>query len=93
MLTYIIKTLERWHKYYNFEPHHNKMRVVEPAVNGELRVRRYSIEEHFRFMGVDLNRINFGELSYQQLCKMASNGWDVNLVSLIYKNIFGQIKN
>ena len=75
------------------EPHHNKMRVVEPAVNGELRVRRYSIEEHFRFMGVDLNRINFGELSYQQLCKMASNGWDVNLVSLIYKNIFGQIKD
>ena len=72
------------------EPHHNKMRVVEPPVNGQLKVRKYSIEEHFRFMGIDLNRISFGKLSYQQLCKMASNGWDVNLVSLIYKKIFIQ---
>ena len=74
------------------EPHHNKMRVVHPPENGKLLVRKYSIEEHFRFMGFKNEKINFGNLSYSQLCKMASNGWDINVVSMIYNQIFDQLK-
>jgi len=70
------------------EPHHNKMRVVHPPVNGKLLVRKYSIHEHFRFMGFKDGEIKFCNQSYQQLCKRAANGWDVNLVSKIFKQIF-----
>ena len=73
------------------EPHHNKMRVVHPPMNGELCVRNYSITEHYRLMGFEDGQINFCNQSYQQLCKRAANGWDINLVSKLYKNIFGQI--
>lgn len=73
------------------EPHHNKMRVAEPPINDQLKVRKYSIDEHFRFMGFDPRIINYGEQSYQQLCKMASNGWDINLAGKIFKKIFSQI--
>jgi DNA (cytosine-5)-methyltransferase 1 len=74
------------------EPHHNKMRVVHPPIKNQLQVRRYSIEEHFRFMGFKNEKINFSNQSYQQLCKMAANGWDINIVSLIFKKIFNQVK-
>ena len=71
------------------EPHHNKMRVVHPPKkNGELLVRKYSIEEHYRLMGFKDGEINFCNQSYQQLCKRAANGWDINLVSKIFKIIF-----
>jgi DNA (cytosine-5)-methyltransferase 1 len=73
------------------EPHHNKMRIVHPPKGKDLQVRNYSIEEHFRLMGFKKEKINFGGQSYSQLCKMAANGWDINLTSLIYKNIFEQI--
>lgn len=74
------------------EPHHNKMRVVHPPKNNELLVRNYSITEHFRFMGFKDGEINFSGQSYQQLCKRAANGWDINLVSLIFKQIFKQLE-
>ena len=35
------------------EPHHNKMRVVHPPKNGELLVRKYSVEEQFKLMDLD----------------------------------------
>lgn len=71
------------------EPHHNKMRVVhQPKMNGDLLVRKYSIQEHFRFMGFEDGEIDFCNQSYQQLCKRAANGWDINLVSKLFKNIF-----
>ena len=73
------------------EPHHNKMRIVHPPKGKELQVRNYSIEEHFRLMGFKKEKINFGDQSYSQLCKMAANGWDINLTSMIFKNIFKQI--
>lgn len=74
------------------EPHHNKMRIVHPPKkNGELRVRKYSIAEHFRFMGFKDGEIDLCNQSYQQLCKRAANGWDINLASKLYKNIFSQI--
>lgn len=70
------------------EPHHNKMRVVHPPVNGELKVRNYSIPEHYRLMGFTDGEIDFGNQSYQQLCKRAANGWDINLVSKLFEIIF-----
>lgn len=74
------------------EPHHNKMRVVHPPKNGELLVRKYSIEEHFKLMGFTDIKLNYGDFSYSQLCKMAANGWDINLVAKLYKHIFNQVE-
>ena len=75
------------------EPHHNKMRVVHPPIKNNLQVRKYSITEHFKLMGFKKEKIDLCDQSYQQLCKMLANGWDVNLVSLIFNNIFDQLKN
>mgnify|MGYP001276474736 CR=1 FL=1 len=75
------------------EPHHNKMRIVHPPKNNVLLVRNYSVKEHFRLMGFKDEKINFGDISYSQLCKMASNGWDINQVAKIYQQIFKQIYN
>lgn len=75
------------------EPHHNKMRIVHPPKNNELLVRNYSVKEHFRLMGFKDEKINFGDISYSQLCKMASNGWDINQAAKIYQQIFKQIYN
>lgn len=74
------------------EPHHNKMRVVHPPEGNKLLVRRYSISEHFRFMGFKNEKIDLCGQSYQQLCKMLANGWDINLVSQIFTNIFSQLR-
>lgn len=73
------------------EPHHNKMRIAYPPENNKIIVRNYSIQEHFRFMGFKEGEINLGKQSYQQLCKRAANGWDINLVSIIFKHIFKQL--
>ena len=73
------------------EPHHNKMRVVHPPNGKNLMVRNYSITEHFRLMGFNDGEIDFYGQSYQQLCKRAANGWDINLASKIFKNIFSQL--
>lgn len=76
------------------EPHHNKMRVVEPPLeNGELMVRKYSVSEHFRLMGFKDGEIDFCNQSYQQLCKRAANGWDINLVAKLFKIIFKKVPN
>ena len=50
--------------------------------------RNYSIEEHYRFMGFKDGEIDFCNQSYQQLCKRAANGWDVNVVSKLFQIIF-----
>lgn len=73
------------------EPHHNSLRVVHPPINGKFVVRKLSITEHYRLMGFDDNEFNFGCQSYQQLCKRAGNGWDVNLTGKILHHIFNQI--
>ena len=39
-----------------------------------------------------MKKIN-GDISYSQLCKMASNGWDINQAAKIYQQIFKQIYN
>jgi DNA (cytosine-5)-methyltransferase 1 len=70
------------------EPHHNSLRVVEPKRKGKFVVRKLSVLEHFRLMGFKDNDIDFAELSYQQLCKRAGNGWDINVASRIFKKIY-----
>jgi len=74
------------------EPHHNKMRIVHPPLNGKLRVRNYSIDEHYRLMGFKDNEIDYANQSYQQLCKRAANGWDINIAGKIFSQIFEQHK-
>jgi DNA (cytosine-5)-methyltransferase 1 len=74
------------------EPHHNSLRIVHPPKNGKYIVRKLSVKEHFRLMGFKDDEFNFGNHSYQQLCKRAGNGWDVNLTSKILKKISSQIQ-
>ena len=73
------------------EPHHNKMRVVFPPVAGKKIVRNYSITEHFRLMGFEDGEIDYAGQSYQQLCKRAANGWDINIAAKIFTSIFSQV--
>ena len=73
------------------EPHHNKMRLVFPPVENKLIVRNYSISEHFRLMGFKDGEIDFADQSYQQLCKRAANGWDINLAHKLFIHIFEQV--
>ena len=70
------------------EPHHNGMRIVEPRIGEKPWVRKLSIAEHYRLMGFKDGEFDFGDFSYQQLCKRAGNGWDINVVSKLFKNIF-----
>lgn len=70
------------------EPHHNKMRIVHPPKDGNLQVRNYSVNEHFRLMGFEDNEIDYANQSYQQLCKRAANGWDIQLARKIFNQIF-----
>jgi DNA (cytosine-5)-methyltransferase 1 len=69
------------------EPHHNSLRIVHPPINGKFQVRKLSMTEHFRLMGFPDGLINFAGQSYQQICKRAGNGWDINIVSKIMKRI------
>ena len=66
------------------------MRIVHPLKNGELRVRNYSVDEHFRLMGFQDNELDYAGQSYQQLCKRAANGWDINIAGKIFQKIFDQ---
>jgi DNA (cytosine-5)-methyltransferase 1 len=73
------------------EPHHNSLRVVETPVNENFRVRKLSVTEHYRLMGFKDGEFKFGNHSYQQICKRAGNGWDVNLVSILFQHIFANV--
>ena len=70
------------------EPHHNGMRIVEPKKGDKPWVRKLSIQEHYRLMGFTDGEFEFGDFSYQQLCKRAGNGWDINVVASLLRNIF-----
>lgn len=77
-------------------PEHNVIRIVEPMDNGKEKVRKLSLDEHFRLMGFELNgkkrEIKFPTTqNYTKLGRRAGNGWDVNLVSKLFKHIFNQI--
>lgn len=74
------------------EPHHNTTRVVEPKKDNKFQLRKLTEMEHFRLMGFKDGEIEFGDLSYSQLCRAAGNGWDINVVEKIMKNIFELMK-
>jgi DNA-cytosine methyltransferase len=75
------------------QPEHNSLRVIELPRNGKEIVRKMSVAEQFRLMGLDSYKgeINFAGQSYSQLSKRAGNGWDVNLVTILLEHIFSQI--
>jgi DNA (cytosine-5)-methyltransferase 1 len=66
------------------------MRIVHPPQKNKLLVRNYSVAEHYRLMGFKDGEIDLNGQSYQQLCKRAANGWDINLASKIFDQIFNQ---
>lgn len=73
-------------------PEHNKLRLVEPTgSDGVEIVRKYSVAEQFRLMGFKDGELNFANQSYTQLSKRAANGWDVNLVGILFNHIWGQL--
>lgn len=77
-------------------PEHNVVRIVEPPLNGVERVRKLSLDEHFRLMGFRINNndreIVFPEpANYRKLGERAGNGWDVNLVGILINHIFAQL--
>ena len=77
-------------------PEHNVIRIVEPIHKGKERVRKLSLDEHFRLMGFKLDdrerEIAYppGQ-NYTKLGRRAGNGWDINLVSQLFKHIFNQL--
>ena len=52
-----------------------------------MKVRKLSVTEHFRLMGFTDREVDFDNLSYTQLCKLAGNGWDIGIVELLLKQI------
>ena len=77
-------------------PEHNVIRIVEPIKDGKERVRKLSLEEHFRLMGFmmedDYQEIKFPPTQdYTRLGRRAGNGWDINLVGILMKHIFSQL--
>ena len=74
------------------QPEHNSLRVIEvPHEDGLERVRKMSVTEQFRLMGLRDGEMNFAGQSYSQLSKRAGNGWDVNLVGILMNHILTQL--
>ena len=65
------------------EPHHNSLRLLE---NNKIRV--LTPRECFRLQGFLNDEIKFGNISKTSLYDLAGNGWDVNIVSKIFKEWF-----
>jgi len=74
------------------QPEHNVLRVVEVPHDDSVEiVRKMSVQEQFRLMGLRDGEMNFANQSYSQLSKRAGNGWDVNLVGILMNHIFTQL--
>lgn len=50
--------------------------------------RLFEKQEVFRLMGFKDGEINLDKISHNQAHKLAGNGWDINLVSKIFKQMF-----
>lgn len=57
-------------------------------VGNQYRIRKLTPKECFRLMGFLNDEINLDGLSDTQRYKLAGNGWDINLVSKIFKEMF-----
>ena len=70
------------------EVHHNTIRVIEPMVGKNYKVRKLSVREYYKLMGFDDSfDILLGSESYSSCCNRAANGWDVSLAAQIFSNI------
>lgn len=58
------------------------------VITDDLKIRRLTPKECFRLMGFLNDEINLEGLSDTQRYKLAGNGWDINLVSKIFKEMF-----
>lgn len=63
----------------------NDLRAV---LLNDYRIRKLTPKECFRLMGFLDDGINLNGLSNTQRYKLAGNGWDINLVSKIFINMF-----
>lgn len=76
-------------------PEHNVVRIVEPKLNGKERLRKLTIDEHFRFMGFRIDdkvrEIKYPNQTYTKLGRRAGNGWEINVVTILLKHIFSQL--
>lgn len=59
-----------------------------PKVLFDFRIRKLTPKECFRLMGFLDDEVNLEGLSNTQRYKLAGNGWDVHLVSLIFSCFF-----
>lgn len=51
-------------------------------------------DEAFRLMGFNKDEINLDKLNNEQKLKLAGNGWDINVASKIFKNLFkNEVRN
>lgn len=67
------------------DPNHNNLRLLE---NKDFKIRKLTPKECFRLMGFLDDKINLDNLSDTQKYKLAGNGWDINIVSKIFKEMF-----
>lgn len=77
-------------------PSHNVVRIVEPMLDGQERFRKLTIDEHYRLMGFKIDEKNREVKyprthSYNDLGFRAGNGWDINLVTILFEHIFSQL--
>lgn len=70
------------------EPHHNNLRIHDT-----ISIRKLTPKECFRLMGFLDDNINLEGLSNTQKYRLAGNGWDINLVSKIFKNLEENIQS
>lgn len=53
-----------------------------------LSIRKLTPKECFRLQGFLKDEINLEGISNSQQYKLAGNGWEINVVSKIFKNLF-----
>jgi len=69
------------------------LRVSEKVSINSYMFRRLTPKECFRLMGFLNDEINLQGLSDTQCYKLAGNGWDINLVSKIFKQLLNNTEN
>jgi DNA (cytosine-5)-methyltransferase 1 len=68
------------------------MKSVEAVSSNTLTIRKLTPTECFRLQGFLKDQINLDGLSDSQKYKLAGNGQDVNVVTLIFKQMFNEKK-
>ncbi len=80
------------HLYYNYPKIWHTLCAIGKSDAGYIqeennRIRIITPKEAFRLMGFLNDEININNIKDYQLYKLAGNGWDINLVSKIFKNM------